>query len=77
MTGLGDWECLLADVRRHAEPGRYGDLSVDVLTDGDVLFRSELDRTELRYTPREWEAFVSGVRQGELDADKLVRLQAV
>ena len=39
------------------------------LPDGDVAVRDSKDRQGpvLRYTPREWHAFIAGVKEGEFE----------
>ena len=39
------------------------------LPDGDVAVRDSKDRDGpvLRYTPREWRAFIAGVKDGEFE----------
>jgi hypothetical protein len=39
------------------------------LSDGDIAIRDSKDRDGpvLRYTPREWRAFIAGVKDGEFD----------
>lgn len=43
-----------------------GCVEVGSLVDGTVLVRDTEGRT-VRYTPREWEEFIRGVRNGEFD----------
>lgn len=59
--------------RPAAEDGTPGELEVGFAENGLVAMRraDDPDGTMLIYTPEEWEAFVGGVRDGELDLSVL------
>ncbi|WP_335991013.1 DUF397 domain-containing protein [Glycomyces sp. MUSA5-2] len=61
-------------VRPDADDGTPGELEIGFAADGLVAMRraDAPDGTILIYTPEEWEAFVGGVRDGELDLGVLV-----
>ena len=54
--------------RKSSRSGHDGCVEV-ALADGQVAVRDSKDRNGpvLVFTPREWDAFVSGVRDGEFD----------
>jgi hypothetical protein len=56
-------------VRPDAEDGTPGELELGFAADGLVAMRrfDDPDGINLIYTPDEWEAFIAGVRDGELD----------
>jgi hypothetical protein len=59
--------------RPEAEDGTPGELEIGFAGNGLVAMRraDDPDGTMLIYTPDEWEAFVGGVRDGELDLSVL------
>lgn len=61
-------------VRPDADDGTPGELEIGFAENGLVAMRHADDPggTILIYTPEEWEAFVGGVRDGELDLSVLV-----
>ncbi|MEU6246612.1 DUF397 domain-containing protein [Glycomyces sp. NPDC047010] len=60
-------------VRPDADDGTPGELEIGFADNGLVAMRrfDDSDGTILIYTPEEWEAFVEGVRDGELDLSVL------
>ena len=60
-------------VRPDADDGTPGELEIGFAANGLVAMRraDDPDGTILVYTPDEWEAFVGGVRDGELDLSVL------
>ncbi|WP_100444496.1 DUF397 domain-containing protein [Glycomyces xiaoerkulensis] len=60
-------------VRPDAAEGTPGELEIGFAPDGLVAIRRADDPggTILIYTPDEWEAFVGGVRDGEMDLSVL------
>ncbi|MFB9662910.1 DUF397 domain-containing protein [Glycomyces mayteni] len=60
-------------VRPDADDGTPGELEIGFATNGLVAMRrtDDPEGTILIYTPDEWEAFVGGVRDGELDLSVL------
>lgn len=60
--------------RPEADDGTPGELEIGFAENGLVAMRRADDPkgTLLIYTPDEWEAFVGGVRDGELDLSVLV-----
>ncbi|WP_035738132.1 DUF397 domain-containing protein [Glycomyces arizonensis] len=60
--------------RPEADDGTPGELEIGFAENGLVAMRRADDPggTVLIYTPDEWEAFVGGVRDGELDLGVLV-----
>lgn len=61
-------------VRPEADDGTPGELEIGFADNGLVAMRrvDDPEGTILIYTPDEWEAFVGGVRDGELDLGVLV-----
>jgi hypothetical protein len=61
-------------VRPDADNGTPGELEIGFAANGLVAMRraEDPDGTILIYTPDEWEAFVGGVRDGELDLSVLI-----
>ena len=57
------------DTRRAVSPAHGGCVEVRLLADGTVGLRDSKDTSKPAhvFTPREWHAFVSGVRAGEFD----------
>ena len=62
-TAAARWE------RPDAEDGAPGELEIGFADNGLVAIRrfDDPEGTILIYTPEEWEAFVGGVQDGELD----------
>ncbi|MFG3342592.1 DUF397 domain-containing protein [Glycomyces sp. NPDC048151] len=62
-------------VRPDADDGTPGELEIGFADNGLVALRrfDDPEGTILIYTPEEWEAFVGGVRDGELDFAVLVQ----
>ncbi|WP_199037214.1 DUF397 domain-containing protein [Glycomyces salinus] len=60
-------------VRPQTDDGTPGELEIGFADNGLVAMRrvDDPDGTILIYTPEEWEAFVGGVRDGELDLSVL------
>jgi hypothetical protein len=60
-------------VRPPEDDGTPGELEIGFAENGLVAMRKvdDPDGTVLIYTPDEWEAFVGGVRDGELDLEVL------
>ncbi|SDE20504.1 DUF397 domain-containing protein [Glycomyces harbinensis] len=67
-TATARWE------RPDADDGTLGELEIGFAANGLVAMRraDDAEGTILIYTPEEWEAFVGGVRDGELDLRVLV-----
>ncbi|THV24483.1 DUF397 domain-containing protein [Glycomyces paridis] len=61
-------------VQPDSDDGTPGELEIGFAADGLVAMRraDAPGGTILIYTPEEWEAFVGGVRDGELDLSVLV-----
>jgi hypothetical protein len=60
-----DWTAFVDAVRLHRYPAE-GALTATLDADGWVTVRSSLDSSvELHFTPEEWDAFVTGVYEGE------------
>ncbi|WP_030144298.1 DUF397 domain-containing protein [Glycomyces sp. NRRL B-16210] len=60
--------------RPDADDGTPGELEIGFADNGLVAIRrcDDPEGTVLIYTPEEWEAFVGGVRDGELDLSVLI-----
>lgn len=60
-------------VRPDADDGTPGDIEIGFADNGLVAMRraDDPDGTVCIYTPSEWEAFVAGAREGELDLEVL------
>jgi hypothetical protein len=55
--------------RRDGRPADRGCVETAFLPDGHVAVRDSKDRSGLAlvYTPREWDAFIQGAKDGEFD----------
>jgi hypothetical protein len=62
-------------VRPDSDDGTPGELEIGFAENGLVAIRrfDDPEGTILIYTPEEWEAFVGGVQDGELDLAVLIR----